>query len=532
MEALSLLETLDLDPAVRRALAAGIQSDLNRLEQRLQHDRFIIEKLKLELAYLRRLRFGQKSEGLKGEQQDIFNDGLAEDLGHISAQIDTLNSDPEETKTRKARARAGRQPLPDHLPRIDHLHDLGSCACGQCGQDLVKIGEDITEQLDVEPAKFTVHRHIRPQYACRHCETVTAAPVDPALIDGGMATPGLLAWIMVSKFADHLPLYRIEQIASRSGVPLAQSTLGDWVGRTGFHLTPLWEALKTRLLSQSTIHADETPVHQLAPGKGKTHKSYLWAYRSNTLDQVPPIIVFDYQTSRHGRHARNFLGEWRGSLCVDDYAGYDKLFKTDTDGAIPCIEVGCMAHARRKFFDLHVANESPMAAEALRYIQRLYDVEADGKRMSIQDRQALRLARSVPLLESLHQFLKNSRTKAADNGASAKAIDYSLKRWEALSRYALTGNLPIDNNPVERSIRPVAIGKKNWLFVGSERSGQRTAILQSLIGTAKLNGIDPHAWLKNTLECIPVWPNQRIDDLLPIQGWEPRQITSDPAASH
>jgi transposase len=525
MEALSLLEKLEIDPAVRRALVAGIQSDYDRLEQRIQHDRFIIEKLKLELAYLRRLRFGQKSEALKGEQQDIFNDGLAEDIGHIAELIDTLSADPEEKKTRKARARAGRQPLPDHLPRIDHLHDLGSCACGQCGQDLVKIGEDITEQLDVEPAKFTVHRHIRPQYACRHCETVTAAPVAPALIDGGMATPGLLAWIMVSKFADHLPLYRIEQIASRSGVPLAQSTLGDWVGRTGFHLTPLWEALKKGLLSQATIHVDETPVHQLAPGKGKTHKSYLWAYRSNTLDQVPPIIVFDYQTSRHGRHARNFLGEWRGSLCVDDYAGYDKLFKTDTDGAIPCIEVGCMAHARRKFFDLHVANESPMAAEALRYIQQLYAVEADAKRMSVSERQALRLARSVPLLASLQQFLTDSRARAADNGASAKAIDYSLKRWEALSRYALTGDLPIDNNPVERSIRPVAIGKKNWLFVGSERSGQRAAIIQSLIGTAKLNGIDPQAWLKNTLECIPVWPNHRIDDLLPIYGWEPRQIT-------
>jgi transposase len=524
MEALSLLEKLEIDPAVRRALVAGIQSDYDRLEQRIQHDRFIIEKLKLELAYLRRLRFGQKSEALKGEQQDIFNDGLAEDIGHIAELIDTLSADPEEKKTRKARARAGRQPLPDHLPRIDHLHDLGSCACGQCGQDLVKIGEDITEQLDVQPAKFTVLRHIRPQYACRHCETVTAAPVAPALIDGGMATPGLLAWIMVSKFADHLPLYRIEQIASRSGVPLAQSTLGDWVGRTGFHLTPLWEALKKGLLSQATIHVDETPVHQLAPGKGKTHKSYLWAYRSNTLDQVPPIIVFDYQTSRHGRHARNFLGEWRGSLCVDDYAGYDKLFKTDTDGAIPCIEVGCMAHARRKFFDLHVANESPMAAEALRYIQQLYAVEADAKRMSVSERQALRLARSVPLLASLQQFLTDSRARAADNGASAKAIDYSLKRWEALSRYALTGDLPIDNNPVERSIRPVAIGKKNWLFVGSERSGQRAAIIQSLIGTAKLNGIDPQAWLKNTLECIPVWPNHRIDDLLPIYGWEPRQI--------
>jgi transposase len=525
MEALSLLEKLDIDPAVREALIAGIQSDYDRLQKRIQHDRFIIEKLKLELAYLRRIRFGQKSEGLKGEQQDIFNDALAEDIGNVSEQIDSLSSDPEARKTRKVRERAGRQPLPDHLPRIEHLHDLGSCACGQCGHDLVKIGEDISEQLDVEPAKFTVHRHIRPQYACRQCETVTAAPVAPALIEGGMATPGLLAWIMVSKFSDHLPLYRIEQIATRSGVPLAQSTMGDWVGRTGFHLTPLWDELKKRLLSQSVLHADETPIQQLSPGKGKTHKSYLWAYRSNTLDQAPPVIVFEYQSTRQGRHVRDFLGDWRGSLCVDDYVGYDALFKSDKDGSIPCIEVGCMAHARRKFFDLHAANESPMAAEALRQIQMLYEVEADAKMMSIAERQAHRQTRAVPLLESLHQFLKDSRIKSADNGASAKAIDYSLKRWEVLSRYALTGDLPIDNNPVEQTIRPVAIGKKNWMFVGSERSGKRAAILQSLIGTAKLNGIDPYAWMKNTLECIPVWPNQKIDELLPIRGWEPRHIT-------
>ncbi len=200
------------------------------------------------------------------------------------------------------------------------------------------------------------------------------------------------------------------------------------------------------------------------------------------------------------------------------------MFKADEDGAIPCIEVGCMAYARRKFFDLQAAHESPMAAEALRHIQRRYDVEADAKMMSVPERQALRLARAVPLLASLQQFLKDSRAKAGDNGASAKAIDYRLKRWAALSRYALTGDLPIDNNPVERTLRPVAIGKKNWMFVGSERSGKRAAIIQSLIGTAKLNGIDPYAWLKHTLEGIPVWLNHRIDDLLPIQGWEPRQI--------
>jgi transposase len=531
MEALSLLENLDIDPAIKAALAAGFQSDLERyqeqnvaLETRVRHDGFIIEKLKLELAHLRRIQFGRKSESLKGEQQDLFNDAVVEDIGNLSEEIEALTPESGESKQRKARDRAGRQPFPPHLPVIEYRHELASCTCGRCGQEQIQISEDVTDQLDVEPAKFTVHRHIRPQYACRHCETITAAPIAPALIEGGMATPGLLAWILISKFGDHLPLYRIEQIAARSGVPLAQSTLGDWVGRTGFHLTPLWDRMKALLLARSVLHADESPVQQLAPGKGKTHKAYLWAYCANTLDQGPPLVLFDYQRSRAGRHVREFLGEWRGSLCVDDYSGYAALFRVDQENPVPCIELGCMAHARRKFYDLHAANQSPMAAEALRHIQELYAIEDEARAMTVTDRLALRLEKAVPALAAFHQFLNDQRITAAPNGASAKAINYSLKRWDALTRYATSGDLPIDNTAVERTIRPIAIGRKNWMFVGSERAGKRAAIIQSLIGTAKANGIDPYAWLKNTLECIPVWPNSRIDELLPLQGWVPRSI--------
>lgn len=531
MEALSLLEKLEIDPAIKAALAAGFQSDFDRhqarnlgLEARVRHDGFIIEKLKLELAHLRRIQFGRKSEALKSEQHDLFNEAVAEDLGHLSEAMEALTAEAGEGKPRKVRDRAGRQPFPPHLPVIEYRHELESCTCGRCGQEQIQISEDVTDQLDVEPAKFTVHRHIRPQYACRHCATVTAAPMPPALIEGGMATPGLLAWVLISKFGDHLPLYRIEQMAARSGVTLAQSTLGDWVGRTGFHLTPLWERLKALLLARSVLHADESPVQQLAPGKGKTHKAYLWAYCANTLDHGPPLVIFDYQRSRAGRHVREFLGEWRGSLCVDDYAGYAALFRTDKENPVPCIELGCMAHARRKFYDLHQANQSPMAAEALRHIQGLYAIEDEARTMGITDRQALRLEKTVPALAAFHLFLKENRIKAAPNGGSAKAIDYSLRRWDALTRYSTRGDLPIDNTAVERTIRPIAIGRKNWLFVGSERAGRRAAIIQSLIGTAKANGIDPYAWLKNTLECIPVWPNARIDELLPIARWEPRQI--------
>jgi hypothetical protein len=306
-------------------------------------------------------------------------------------------------------------------------------------------------------------------------------------------------------------LYRIEQIAARGGVTLARSTLADWVGRTGYALHPLADRLAELLRQRSVIHADETPVQQLDPGKGKTRRAYLWAYRSNDLDEGPKLAVFDYCSGRSGEHARAFLADWRGDLVVDDYGGYKALFSQGI------CEVGCWAHARRKFFELCSATQNATAGEALRRIGELYACEAQARDLGCDERQQQRL-QSQALLSELKHWLEDTRLKIADGGALAKAIDYSLRRWPALSRYADTGHLPIDNNPVENIIRPIAIGRKNWLFTGSERAGQRAAAIQSLLGTAHLNGIEPLAWLKDTLEKLPTWPHSRIDELLPLKS--------------
>lgn len=513
----SLLDQADRDAALLQSQDAAIKAK----EAAIQAKDFKIEALTFELAYYKRIRFSVKSERWAPLQRDVFEETWTTDLSAIEAEVEQLQDDPPgETVAKPKRPRAGRQPLPDHLPRIEHRHEPESCTCGKCGKGLVKIGEDITEQLDVEPARFFVHRHIRPQYACRACETVTAAPVPPAVIDGGMAAVGLLAWVMIGKYQDHLPLYRLEQMAARDNVILSRSTLADWVGRLGVALQPLVDRLTWHLLQGNTLHADETPVSQLEPGSGKTRKAYLWAYRSNDLQPGPGIIVFDYQPGRSGAHARGFLGDWRGHLMVDDYSGYKALFIPDGRNEA-CVELGCLAHARRKFFDLHKANQSPMALAALNCIADLYAIEAEGKTLSIEARQQLRAEKSLPQLQAFHNWLIQTRVGTAHGGASAKALDYTLKRWPALVRYAETGHLPIDNNPVENCIRPIALGKKNWLFTGSERAGQRAAAIQSLLGTAKLNGLNPMTWLKETLEKLPVWPNSRIDELLPLT---PEQI--------
>jgi transposase len=502
MELAAELAQFNPDPA--------LASWVGKLLQQSKNDGLKIQALTLELAHYKRIRFANKSEQFSAEQRELFEESWNIDTSAQEAEVEQLSaSQPAK------RVRAGRQPLPEHLPRIEHRHEPDSCACDQCGKDLIKIGEDISEQLDVEPARFFVHRHIRPQYACRTCEIISAAPIPAAIIDGGMAAPGLLTWVMISKFMDHLPLYRLEQIAARQQVPLARSTLAEWVGRVGVALQPLVDRLTVLLRERSVLHADETPVPQLDPGNGKTKKAYLWAYRSNDLEPGPPILVFDYQPGRHGLHARNFLEDWRGHLMVDDYAGYKALF------AQGVTELACLAHARRKFFDLYAANQSPIAAEALRRIGELYEVERQAQAMDAASRLQLRQQAARPRLEALRDWLIQTRISMADGGGTARALDYSIKRWPALIRYAESGVLPIDNNPVENSIRPIAIGKKNWLFAGSERAGRRAAAIQSLLGTAKLNGLDPHAWLKDTLEKLPIWPYSRIDELLPLRVAKP-----------
>jgi transposase len=380
------------------ALAAWV----GKLLEQSRNDALKIQALTLELAYYKRIRFANKSERFSAEQRELFEESWSTDAGAQAAEAEQLS--PASKPAR--RERAGRQPLPGHLPRIEHRHEPDACTCGQCGKDLIKIGEDISEQLDVEPARFFVHRHIRPQYACRTCETISAAPIPPAVIDGGMAAPGLLTWVMISKFLDHLPLYRLEQIAARQQVPLARSTLAEWVGRVGVALQPLVDRLTVLLRERSVLHADETPVAQLDPGAGKTRKAYLWAYRSNDLAPGPPILVFDYQPGRHGVHAQNFLDGWRGHLMVDDYAGYKALF------AHGLTELACLAHARRKFFDLHAANQSPIAAEALRRIGELYEVERQAQGMDAAGRRQLRgcekFPSATPSLRYAHGILRSN----------------------------------------------------------------------------------------------------------------------------
>jgi transposase len=449
---------------------------------------------------------------LDAETRDLFQETLASDVAAAEAELAQQTEAAATPATpRPKRERAGRQPLPDHLPRIEHRHEPESCTCATCGKDLVKISEDISEQLDVKPATFFVHRHIRPQYACRTCGTVTAAPIPPAVIDGGMAATGLLAWVIVGKYLDHLPLYRLERIAARDGVSLARSTLAEWVGRIGVALQPLADRLAQLLRERAILHADETPVQQLDPGNGKTKRAYLWAYRSNVLETGPPLVVFDYQTSRSGAHARNFLADWKGALMVDDFGGYKQMFANGVT------ELGCFAHARRKFFDLNQAQANSIAQEALLRIAALYAIEGRGSTMNTAERAELRQREALPLLNSMHAWLLATRLTVANGGGTAKAIDYSLKRWAALSRYAEDGALPIDNNPVENAIRPICLGKKNWLFTGSERAGKRAAAIQSLLATATLNGLDPASWLRDTLEKFPTCLNSEIDSLLPLR---------------
>ena len=446
----------------------SLQNTLKQAEGKLKNAELKIQALTLELAHHKRIKFGVKNESMSPAQRELFADDWHSDNAELESAIDAAQPKP-----RAPRQRAGRQALPEQLPRIEHRHAPERCDCAQCGRALTLVREEITEQLDVEPAHFFVHRHIRPQLACRTCETMVAEPAPAAIIDGGMASPGLLSWLLVNKFLDHLPLYRIEQIAARSGVDLARSTLADWVGRCGFVLLPLAERLAELLRERSCLHADETPVQQLAPGNGKTKRAYLWAYRSNDLDDGPPIAVFEYHGGRSGEHVRDFLRDWRGHLMVDDYGGYKALF------ALGVTELGCMAHARRKFFDLFNANQNPSAAEALRRIGELYAIEAEAREMSVEQRQHARRDAQKKLTE-FKLWLDDTRRRTADGSALAKALDYSLKRWPALSRYAETGHLPIDNNPVENIIRPIAIGKKNWLCV----SRRRTYVVNDLIKAA------------------------------------------------
>lgn len=480
-----------------------------RLMTQLRHQGAQLEKLTHENALLKRMKFAAQSERFNPEQKSLLEDEIEADLAAVATEIDALQQEPAVANLQEKK-KPKRLPLPAHLPRRDIHHEPESTTCrtSGCGCRLLRIGEDVAEKLDYVPGVFSVERHIRGKWACARCETIVQAPVDAHVIDKGIPTTGLLAQVLVGKYADHLPLYRQETIFGRAGLAIPRSTLAQWVGTCGVRLQPLVDALKEAILKHRVLHADETPVQMLKPGNGKTHRAYLWAYAPGAFETMK-AVVYDFCESRAGEHARAFLGEWRGSLTCDDFSGYKALIASGVT------EVGCLAHARRKFFDLHAANKSQIAEFALQQFARAYDIEREAKELKPDERKDIRQQQTRPVLDALHQWMLLQRQKVPDGSATAKALDYSLRRWEALTRFVDDGRLPIDNNWIENQIRPIAIGRNNWLFAGSLRAGQRAAAVMSLIQSARMNGHDPYAYLKDVLTRLPTHKASRIDELLP-----------------
>jgi transposase len=503
-----------------RALATELMASLDAKEQALSlkdrtlvHRDAVIEKLTHELAILKRHKYAKRSEQLDAVQRNLLDELIDSDLAAIEAELAqlTVNETPAKPKQQPKRTS-----LPPELPRTLIHHEPENTQC-RCGCQLKRIGEDVSEKLDYVPGEFTVERHIRGKWTCEQCETLTQAPVPPQVINKGIPTAGLLAQVLVAKYSDHLPLYRQERIFGRAGLTIPRSTLAEWVGACGVQLQPLVDALRNVLVEHAVLHADETPVSMLAPGKKKTHKAYVWAYCTTPFSNLK-AVVYDFAPTRAGEHARTFLEGWQGKLVCDDYSGYKAGFGNGIT------EIGCMAHARRKFYDLHQANQSQIAEQALEYIGQLYQIEREAKELLPDKRQSIRNEKAQPIADALHQWMLAHRQKVPDGSGTARALDYSLKRWTALTRYLDDGAVPIDNNWVENQIRPWALGRSNWLFAGSLRSGQRAAAVMTLIQSAKLNGHDPYAYLKDVLTKLPTQKNNAIDELLP-HNWTPAAIS-------
>lgn len=482
-----------------------------------------IEKLRFQLARFKRVQFGQSSEKIERtvEQLELAIETLEEDDAERAAANPVVAAAIEAESSTKPARRA----LPEHLPREEIVHP-GACACPQCGGTLRKIGQDVTETLDYVPGRFKVVRHVREAFSCRICETVVQTPAPHHPIARGRAGAGLLAHIVVSKFDDHLPLYRQAEIYARAGVTLETSTLSGWVGATAAALAPLLEVLRRDVMASDVLHGDDTPVPVLAPGAGKTKTGRLWTYVRDERPfggERPPAAVFFYSADRKGERPRAHLNDFTGVLHADGYAGFNGLYQGNR-----IVESACWAHVRRKFYDVHVANGSEIAKEALDRIGALYDVEAAINGMTPDDRRRERQTRSRPIAEALKAWAEKVTPKLSARSDLAKGFRYMLSRWLALTRCFDDGRLSLDNNPAERALRGVALGRKNYLFAGSDRGGERAADMYSLIETAKLNELDTEAYLRDVLARIADHPVKRIAELLPW-NWQPAAPVAEAA---
>jgi transposase len=512
------LPNLDgLDPEALKALLIAKHSESMEQHKQLTSNTQEIEHLKLVIEKYRRMIFGRKSEKLVGELEQLefrLEELETSQAADEAAQAATEATQPSSTRTdAKRRSRPARKPLPEDLPREVVTHFPPHSNCPDCGGALRQFGEDVSEQLERIPASFKVIRHVRPKFACAGCQSVVEAPAPARPIDRGLPGPGLLAHVLVSKYADHQPLYRQSQIYAREGVDLDRSTLAGWVGAASELLAPLVEEIRRHVLAATKIHADDTPVPVLAPGNGKTKTGRLWTYVRDDRPaglNTAPAVWFAYSEDRKGEHPKRHLKDFKGALQADAYSGFHHLYG---EGAI--YEVACWAHTRRKFHDIHVAHASPTTTEALARIGALYAIEEQIRGKPAELRCSVRQRRAKPLLDDLCNWMDKMLRSLSTKSETAGAIRYAISHWRALTRYVDDGLLEIDNNAAERALRAIAIGRKNYLFMGADSGGQRAASLYSLIGTAKLNGLDPAFYLRTVLATIAEHPINRIEEFLP-----------------
>jgi transposase len=503
--------------AQRQALSAA-ELRATAAESEAQYRALLIEKLKFTIRKLRHDRFGQSSEhGALLDQLELQLADLEADAAQAdtTAQIAAAAASEKMTVPSFERRRPARRPLPEHLPRERIVYPAPS-ACPCCGgTTLRKIGEDVTETLELVPRQWKVIQHVREKFSCRACEAISQPPAPSHPIARGRAGPKLLAHILFSKYGLHLPLNRQSAVYAREGVDLDVSTLADWVGAAAATLMPLVTEIRAHVFAAERIHADDTTVPVLA--KGKTRTGRLWTYVRDDRPFAgpdPPAAVFFYSRDRGGEHPEQHLAGYAGLMQADAYAGFNRLYDADRKAG-PIVEAACWAHARRKFFDLARINQAPIASEAVTRIDVLFAIEREINGLAPPQRVGVRTERSRPLVTALESWLRDQRAKVSKNSETGKAIEYSLKRWAALTRFLDDGRLCMTNNAAERELRAIAVGRRNWTFAGSDEGGRRAAALYTLIGTAKLNDVDPQAWLADVLARMLDYPAKRIGDLLP-----------------
>lgn len=508
---ISVLPDLDeLDAEGLKALVLEKHAKIIQQNAALTERNHEIENLKLLILKLKRLKFGRSSEKLD-RQIEQLELRLEEMETAEAATPEPVNSGSGNNASRQNKPSRG--PLPAHLPREIQTHRPQHTACPDCGGELSPLSEDVSEMLEYVPAHFKVIRIVRPKCRCTSCSRILQEPAPNRPVERSMAGAGLLAHILVSKYGDHLPLYRQSDIYDREGVDLSRSTLANWVGGAAYSLQPLVELMRRYVLNATKLHGDDIPVPVLDPGRGKTKTGRLWTYVRDDRpagSTDPPAVWFAYSPDRKAEHPANHLRDFRGVLQADAYAGFNRLYE---QGRI--IEAACWAHVRRKFYDAYQAHASPIAEQALKRIGELYAIEEQIRGQSPEERQRVRSERTQPLLNSLHDWLKQCLAKLFQKSDVAKAIHYALDRWTSLLRYVNDGRLEVDNNAAERSLRAIALGRKNYLFQGSDAGGEYAAAIYTLIGTAKLNDLDPEAYLSYVLSRIADHPMHRLEELLP-----------------